>query len=73
MMEPPKMSPKMKQDFAQFASDNLYNDKINDDLIIYISDVIWLVKSTRNSRLLFLHLELAEQALQVILKCFMKN
>ena len=39
MMEPPKMSPKMKQDFAQFASDNLYNDKINDDLIIYISDV----------------------------------
>ena len=38
MMEPPKMSPKMKQDFAQFASDNLYTENSIPGLSDYIDN-----------------------------------
>ncbi len=38
MMKPPKMSPKMKQDFAQFASDNLYTDECITGLSDYVGN-----------------------------------
>ncbi len=39
MMDPPKMSAQMKKDFVQFAENNLYDNKINSDLVRYTNEV----------------------------------
>lgn len=49
MMKPPKMSAQMKKDFMQFASDNLYTDKINNDLEAYVIECTSLKTSTSPS------------------------
>lgn len=35
MMTPPKMSPKMKKEFIEFAKNDLYKDEMNSDLAVY--------------------------------------
>lgn len=39
MMEPPKMSPQMKKDFVSFAETELYQNKINNDLASYLTEL----------------------------------
>lgn len=76
MMRPPKMSPQMKKDFVQFAENELYQNKINNDLTLYtdlLKDNIMNKKMNKPLTSLTTHEEILQPILNKLNTLINKN